>query len=173
MVVASLNECCLLMFQLSRSDTDIIRTILGAQTIESYGNRISNRVQCKYLPQNDHTCGQTRKYWAEMWFDCVSQVMRQNVQEFATSLLDHTRTSHELEVMLNYNPLTGCEIWEPGERQTLERLKLAIKYKQKMVRRCIHWGLDLTRLLNSRNEDINFDLPVWLSSTRRYAFNWQ
>ena len=59
--------------------------------------------------------------------------MRQSVQEFATSLLDHSRTSHELEVMLNFNPLPGSEIWEPGDRQTLERLKLAIKYKQKMV----------------------------------------
>lgn len=55
--------------------------------------------------------------------------MRENVQEFAMSLLDHVRTSHELEVMLNYS-LEG-EMWEPGERQTLERLKLAIKYKQK------------------------------------------
>lgn len=59
--------------------------------------------------------------------------MRQNVQEFATSLLDHSRTSHELEVMLNFNPIPGSDIWEPGDRQTLERLKLAIKYKQKMV----------------------------------------
>ena len=55
--------------------------------------------------------------------------MREKVQEFATSLLDHARTSLELEIMLNYDP-TG-ETWEPGERQTLERLKLAIKYKQK------------------------------------------
>lgn len=60
--------------------------------------------------------------------------MRQNVQEFATSLLDHTRTSHELEVMLNYNPLPGFDVWEPGDRQSLERLKLAISYKQKQVR---------------------------------------
>lgn len=36
--------------------------------------------------------------------------------------------------MLNFNP-TG-ENWEPGERQTLERLKLAIKYKQKQVKLC-------------------------------------
>ena len=57
--------------------------------------------------------------------------MRENVQVFATSLLDHARTSYELEVMLNYNP-TG-DNWEPGERQTLERLKLGIKYKQKQV----------------------------------------
>jgi transient receptor potential cation channel subfamily C member 4 len=57
--------------------------------------------------------------------------MRKNTQDFATSLLDHARTSNELEIMLNFNP-TG-ENWEPGERQTLERLKLAIKYKQKQA----------------------------------------
>lgn len=61
------------------------------------------------------------------------QAMRQNVQEFATSLLDHTRTSHELEVMLNYDPSPGSEIWEPGDHQSLERLKLAINFKQKQV----------------------------------------
>ncbi|XP_033338416.2 transient receptor potential isoform X2 [Megalopta genalis] len=55
--------------------------------------------------------------------------MREQTQTFATSLVDHARTSLELEIMLNYNP--HGENWEPGERQTLERLKLAIKYKQK------------------------------------------
>ncbi|XP_046395516.1 transient receptor potential protein-like [Ischnura elegans] len=55
--------------------------------------------------------------------------MRTSTQTFATSLLDHARTSFELETMLNHNP-TG-DAWEPGERQTLERLKMAIKYKQK------------------------------------------
>jgi hypothetical protein len=58
--------------------------------------------------------------------------MRKNVQEFATSLLDHARTSNELEIMLNYN--ANGENWEPGERHTLDRLKLAIKYKQKKVK---------------------------------------
>ncbi|CAG2069492.1 unnamed protein product [Timema podura] len=57
--------------------------------------------------------------------------MRAQCQTFATSLLDHTRTSLELEVMLNHNP--EGEHWEPGERDSLERLKLAIKYKQKKV----------------------------------------
>lgn len=57
--------------------------------------------------------------------------MRVNVQQFATSLLDHARTSYELEIMLNYD--AEGDTWEPGEHQTLERLKLAIKYKQKMV----------------------------------------
>ncbi|XP_029663485.1 transient receptor potential protein isoform X2 [Formica exsecta] len=55
--------------------------------------------------------------------------MRELTQQFSTALLDHARTSYELEIMLNYNP-TG-ENWDPGERQTLDRLKLAIKYKQK------------------------------------------
>ncbi|KNC32158.1 Transient receptor potential protein [Lucilia cuprina] len=57
--------------------------------------------------------------------------MRQGVQEFVTSLLDHARTSTELEVMLNFNHEASNDIWTPGQRQTLERLKLAIKYKQK------------------------------------------
>ncbi|XP_018327431.1 transient receptor potential protein [Agrilus planipennis] len=55
--------------------------------------------------------------------------MRDQVQVFATSLLDHVRTSYELEIMLNYDP--QGDNWDPGERQTLERLKLAIKYNQK------------------------------------------
>lgn len=59
--------------------------------------------------------------------------MRNTVQTFATSLLDHVRTSYELEIMLNHNPKES-DPWEPGERLTLDRLKLAIKYKQKAVR---------------------------------------
>ncbi|CAH0560770.1 unnamed protein product [Brassicogethes aeneus] len=55
--------------------------------------------------------------------------MRAIVQDFATALVDHSRTSYELEVILNYDP--DGEMWHPGERQTLERLKLAIKYNQK------------------------------------------
>uniref|UniRef100_A0A182PV03 Transient receptor ion channel domain-containing protein n=1 Tax=Anopheles epiroticus TaxID=199890 RepID=A0A182PV03_9DIPT len=57
--------------------------------------------------------------------------MRLAVQEFATALLDHARTSNELEIMLNYSP-GAVDNWEPGERQTLERLKLALNHKQKM-----------------------------------------
>lgn len=55
--------------------------------------------------------------------------LRTQVQSFATSLLDHARTSYELEIMLNYD-ING-EIWDPGETQTLHRLKLALKCKQK------------------------------------------
>lgn len=65
------------------------------------------------------------------YFNLNLQEMRNTVQTFATSLLDHVRTSYELEIMLNHNP--KGDPWEPGERLTLERLKLAIKYKQKAV----------------------------------------
>lgn len=58
--------------------------------------------------------------------------MREIVQTFATSLLDHVRTSNELEIMLNYDA-DDVDPWKPEERQTLARLKLAIKYKLKMV----------------------------------------
>ena len=56
-------------------------------------------------------------------------VLREQVQGFATSLLDHARSSYELEVMLNYN--AEMTVWSPGHHQTLDRLKLAIKCKQK------------------------------------------
>lgn len=57
--------------------------------------------------------------------------MRGRVQEFAASLLDYARTSEELEIMLNYGP-NWCE-GNDRCKHTLERLKLAIKYKQKAV----------------------------------------
>lgn len=57
--------------------------------------------------------------------------MRQSVQEFAKDLLDHSRTSNELEIMLNFSADQAVGTWEPGDHQTLERLKLAINYKQK------------------------------------------
>ena len=65
----------------------------------------------------------------ESQFSAHYSEMRKQVQDFATSLLDHARTSYELEIMLNYS-MAG-EIWDPGETQTLERLKLALKCKQK------------------------------------------
>ncbi|XP_065082412.1 transient receptor potential protein-like [Ochlerotatus camptorhynchus] len=67
----------------------------------------------------------------ESEFGAEYSTMRLNVQEFATSLLDHARTSNELEIMLNYDP-GAIDNWEPGERQTLDRLKLALKFKQKL-----------------------------------------
>ncbi|XP_063636184.1 transient receptor potential-gamma protein isoform X3 [Cydia splendana] len=67
-------------------------------------------------------------------FKTEYQELRAQCQEFATALLDHTRTSHELQVLLNHE--TGAAtppLAEPGapERMRLSRLKLAIKLRQK------------------------------------------
>ena len=86
-------------------------------------------------------------------------VISLQVKNFATSLLDHARTSYELEIMLNYRyphyqtvisistiskslivrmlAFPTCsvdgDIWDPGETQTLNRLKLALTCKQKAI----------------------------------------
>ncbi|CAL8109852.1 unnamed protein product [Orchesella dallaii] len=60
--------------------------------------------------------------------------LRAQCQDFATTLLGHARTSVELQTLLNHQATktrVADEGWEPGEKQGLERLKLAIKYKQK------------------------------------------
>ncbi|EDS34606.1 TRPgamma cation channel [Culex quinquefasciatus] len=59
------------------------------------------------------------------------QELRRQCQDFATALLDHTRSSHELEVLLNHDP-TG-PAFEHGDRMHLNRLKLAVKLRQKKV----------------------------------------
>jgi hypothetical protein len=43
--------------------------------------------------------------------------LRKQCQDFATALLDHTRSSHELEVLLNHDP-TG-PAFEHGERMVI------------------------------------------------------
>ena len=60
------------------------------------------------------------------------QELRAQCQKFATALLDHTRSSTELEILLNHDP-TG-PVYQHGDRMHLNRLKLAIKYRQKKVR---------------------------------------
>ena len=63
-------------------------------------------------------------------FFCL-QALRKQVQNFATALLDHTRSSCELEILLNHDPAGPA--YQHGERMHLNRLKLAIKYRQKKV----------------------------------------
>ncbi|KYB28200.1 Transient receptor potential-gamma protein-like Protein [Tribolium castaneum] len=65
-------------------------------------------------------------------FKSEYQELRKQCQDFATALLDHTRSSYELEVLLNHDP-TG-PAFEHGDRMHLNRLKLAIKLRQKKVR---------------------------------------
>ncbi|XP_054721214.1 transient receptor potential-gamma protein-like [Uloborus diversus] len=75
-----------------------------------------------------------RLSFMEQEFKNEYQELRRQCQNFATALLDHTRSSYELEAMLNYDP-TG-PAFEHGDRMHLSRLKLAIKYKQKKF--CAH-----------------------------------
>lgn len=51
--------------------------------------------------------------------------------KFASELLDQTRTRTELAIMLNYDP--DGDVWNEGEVNSLERLKMAIKFSQKSV----------------------------------------
>ena len=60
--------------------------------------------------------------------------LRKQCQSFATALLDHTRTTLELEVLLNHDP--GADSLDHHGKMTLSRLKLAIRCKQKKF--CAH-----------------------------------
>lgn len=51
----------------------------------------------------------------EAQFREVYTALRKQVQELATGLVDHARTSYELEVLLNHNP--DGKPWKPGEKK--------------------------------------------------------
>nr|XP_014085675.1 transient-receptor-potential-like protein isoform X3 [Bactrocera oleae] len=63
--------------------------------------------------------------------ECKAEYMelRRQCQKFAVDLLDQTRTSNELAIILNYDP--EISTYEPGDRMSLNRLEHAIMYKQK------------------------------------------
>ncbi|KFM78776.1 Transient receptor hypothetical-gamma protein, partial [Stegodyphus mimosarum] len=75
-----------------------------------------------------------RLSYLEHEYKCEYMELRKKCMDFATSLLDHTRSSYELEVLLNYDP--SGPAFEQGDRMLLSRLKLAIKHKQKKF--CAH-----------------------------------
>jgi hypothetical protein len=59
--------------------------------------------------------------------------LAQQCQDYSAALLAETRSSKELEIILNYDPDNPPIIFETIEKMTLARLKLAIRYKQKKV----------------------------------------
>ncbi|KAH8384760.1 hypothetical protein KR093_007794, partial [Drosophila rubida] len=63
--------------------------------------------------------------------ECKAEYMelRRQCQKFACALLDQTRSSNELAIILNYDPTVSS--YEPGDRMSLTRLVQAISYKQK------------------------------------------
>lgn len=75
-----------------------------------------------------------RLSFLEPEFKSEYQELRRQCQAFATALLDHTRTTHELDVLLNYDP-TGDASDSHG-KMNLSRLKFAIRCNQKKF--CAH-----------------------------------
>lgn len=78
-------------------------------------------------------------------FKADYETLSSKCQKFATALLEQTRGSDELAIILNHdvgqtNPTnisSNTRVEDGGDRMTLARLKLAIKYKQKEVNRKI------------------------------------
>ena len=64
-------------------------------------------------------------------FKVELEALAHKVQDFATSLLDQTRGSKELETILNHD--VNGPVQSSSNTMTLARLKLAIKFKQKKV----------------------------------------
>lgn len=65
-------------------------------------------------------------------FDFRSQELRRQCQQFAVDLLDQTRSSEELAVILNHEKYPKCDI-SGTDLVQFPLLHLAIKYKQKKV----------------------------------------
>ena len=63
----------------------------------------------------------------EKEFSSEYRELKTKVQTFAVALLDHVRTNQELRIILNYDP----ESEAADDEMRLERVKLAIDYKQK------------------------------------------
>jgi hypothetical protein len=59
--------------------------------------------------------------------------LAQQCQDYSAALLAETRSSKELEIILNYDAENPPVLSETTEKMTLARLKLAIRYKQKKV----------------------------------------
>jgi hypothetical protein len=59
--------------------------------------------------------------------------LAQQCQEYSAALLAETRSSKELEIILNYDSENPPVVSETNEKMHLSRLKLAIRYKQKKV----------------------------------------
>lgn len=65
--------------------------------------------------------------------ECKSEYLelRRQCQKFAVDLLDQSRSSQELAIILNHDP--NAPPYVDGDHMSLARLELAINYKQKKV----------------------------------------
>lgn len=62
--------------------------------------------------------------------------LRRQAQQFGVDLLDQSRSSQELAIILNHDP--DEPPFADGEHMKLARLELAIDFKQKKVRTIIN-----------------------------------
>ena len=69
-------------------------------------------------------------------FKSEYEELSQQCKQFAKDLLDQTRSSRELEMVLNYRD--NVNLLEEESNNDLARLKLAIKYHQKEVHLTFH-----------------------------------
>lgn len=83
----------------------------------------------------DHSCilyaFSTWLFQVENEFKSEYEELSQQCKQFAKDLLDQTRSSRELEMILNYRD--DANLLEEEGNNDLARLKLAIKYHQKEV----------------------------------------
>jgi hypothetical protein len=77
--------------------------------------------------------------------------LAQQCQEYSAALLAETRSSKELEIILNYDSENPPMLTETTEKMNLARLKLAIRYKQKKV-----------KIQKKKKENILFDVFYFL-----------
>lgn len=80
-------------------------------------------------------------------FKSEYEELSQQCKQFAKDLLDQTRSSRELEMILNYRD--DINLLDEEGNNDLARLKLAIKYHQKevstpLVRLALSWWLILS-----------------------------
>jgi len=68
-------------------------------------------------------------------------------QDFAVDLLEQTRGSRELNIILNHDTTSTGMDASGSEKMMLSRLKLAVKYKQKKVRLVLTLRYEVTQPL--------------------------
>jgi len=78
-------------------------------------------------------------------FKSEYEELSQQCKQFAKDLLDQTRSSRELEMVLNYKD--DINLLDEEGNNDLARLKLAIKYYQKEVSMIQHMGSPVRAVL--------------------------
>lgn len=74
--------------------------------------------------------------------------LRRQCQKFAVDLLDQSRSTQELAIVLNHDP--DAPPYADGDHMELARLELAINYKQKKVH--IHCDIDSSNVVNAQKK---------------------